>query len=542
LIVAIISLSLSFLYLLFYISIYFSTYLSTICPYTSHNQLTTGTRQSIEDGDCETCAAGSFTAITDALTCELCPPGKVFGEQGSCEICPEFTYNEKAGASACQKCPGGMTSTPLREYCDDCSFFYTWDSGHCETPVLGILLLVFGFVIVLLVAIRVRKEFKKAKHKRMMLKKHLEETESKQEEVRKEIELMQKAWQINWDRIKIGRKIAAGGQGVVYRGTMQGLKVAVKTIFQTNDSDMMSHNEVKWMQRARHSRLVMFLGCGREPRRNNIFVVMEYMNGGNFLDALESRRLSWKKRVRILCDVAEGMMYVHDELERIHRDLKSENVLLCVEDVNSGNMLRGKVADFGLSGIERDVVCGTTAYMAPELLEKKSDSSSQCSKAADVYAFGVILWEAMHQKRATTRNLSVVKKDEPVGYVELMNVCMEKKIDRRPNFKTIRESLLWMMNSIESQKKREKKKKPRLPPPPPRQRKIKRKLKRPPPPTPENKTRNNKTKVTMVRRKEQHEKGQDAVIENTSDAMEIAVGIGIDIDDIEKEKIDMMDL
>ena len=74
-------------------------------------------------------------------------------------------------------------------------------------------------------------------------------------------------------------------------------------------------------------------------------------------------------------------MYVHDELERIHRDLKSENVLLCVEDVNSGNMLRGKVADFGLSGIERDVVCGTTAYMAPELLEKKSDSSFLIERA-----------------------------------------------------------------------------------------------------------------------------------------------------------------
>ena len=119
----------------------------------------------------------------------------------------------------------------------------------------------------------------------------------------------------------------------------------------------MSHNEVKWMQRARHSRLVMFLGCGREPKRNNIFVVMEYMNGGNFLDALKSRRLSWKRRLRILVDVAEGMMYVHDELDRVHRDLKSENILLCREE--GSTELRGKVADFGLSGIEKDVICGT---------------------------------------------------------------------------------------------------------------------------------------------------------------------------------------
>ena len=143
-------------------------------------------------------------------------------------------------------------------------------------------------------------------------------------------------------------------------GTLQGLRVAVKTIFKTNEKDMMSHNEVKWMQRARHSRLVMFLGCGREPKRNNIFVVMEYMNGGNFLDALKSRRLSWKRRLRILCDVAEGMMYVHDELDRVHRDLKSENILLCREE--GSTELRGKVADFGLSGIEKDVICGTWVF------------------------------------------------------------------------------------------------------------------------------------------------------------------------------------
>ena len=109
---------------------------------------------------------------------------------------------------------------------------------------------------------------------------------------------------------------------------------------------------------------------------------MEYMNGGNFLDALKSRRLSWRRRLRILCDVAEGMMYVHDELDRVHRDLKSENILLCREE--GSTELRGKVADFGLSGIEKDVICGTTAYMAPELL-RKSWKESDSSKPADVY-------------------------------------------------------------------------------------------------------------------------------------------------------------
>jgi predicted Holliday junction resolvase-like endonuclease len=95
-----------------------------------------------------------------------------------------------------------------------------WDPGHCETPVFGIVMLVILFLILLVVALQVRKKFMNAKQRRSLIRKHLEETEEKQEEVRKEIELMQKAWQINWDRIRIGKKIAAGGQGVVYQGTL----------------------------------------------------------------------------------------------------------------------------------------------------------------------------------------------------------------------------------------------------------------------------------------------------------------------------------
>ena len=177
-------------------------------------------RQSIEDGDCDTCPVGSFTFTMDALTCEQCPPGKTFGEQ-ECNFCPELTYNDEAGASTCKACPGGKTTNPLREYCDECSLFYMWDPGHCETPVFGIVMLVILFLILLVVALQVRKKFMNAKQRRSLIRKHLEETEEKQEEVRKEIELMQKAWQINWDRIRIGKKIAAGGQGVVYQGTFK---------------------------------------------------------------------------------------------------------------------------------------------------------------------------------------------------------------------------------------------------------------------------------------------------------------------------------
>lgn len=233
---------------------------------------------------------------------------------------------------------------------------------------------------------------------------------------------------------------------------------------------------------------------------------------------------------------------------------------------------------------------GTAAYMAPELL-RKSWKESDSSKPADVYAFGVILWEAMHQRRATTRSRDIVKSDEPVGYVDLMNVCLENKPERRPPFKTIRESLMWMMKQTSYQSNRPKNRgkiPPRKPipsissivaaetrkvkaPPPPsptRTRKVKapapptptrrnktkplpprkpiasissivaaqtRKVKRPPPPTP---TRR-KNQTSVVKRDMEAQDFDDTTF---TDASELGVGIEIDMDDSENDKIDMMDL
>lgn len=79
---------------------------------------------------------------------------------------------------------------------------------------------------------------------------------------------------------------------------------------------------------------------------------------------------------------------MHDILKVVHRDLKPANLLL---DEN----LRVKVADFGFSELTADEVPqrevqmkGTALYAAPEVWKQE-----ECSKASDVYSFGIILWE-----------------------------------------------------------------------------------------------------------------------------------------------------
>mmetsp|Transcript_19406 Transcript_19406/g.25125 ORF Transcript_19406/g.25125 Transcript_19406/m.25125 type:complete len:152 (+) Transcript_19406:95-550(+) len=84
------------------------------------------------------------------------------------------------------------------------------------------------------------------------------------------------------------------------------------------------------------------------------------------------------------------MAYLHGKNPVIlHRDLKSANLLL-------DDSFTVKIADFGLSTAHTCKLltqnCGTVQWMAPEVL-----TNSNYGSPADVYSYGVILWELVTQ-------------------------------------------------------------------------------------------------------------------------------------------------
>ncbi|KAB5520063.1 hypothetical protein DKX38_024382 [Salix brachista] len=190
--------------------------------------------------------------------------------------------------------------------------------------------------------------------------------------------------------------IGVGGFGAVYRGRLptNGNDVAVKKISTPNSSQGLRGftAEIESLGRLRHKNLVNLQGWCK--RNNDLLLVYDFIPNGSLADLLFNRRnnfvLSWEQRFNIVKGIAAGLLYLHEEWEKvvIHRDVKSSNVLIDAE-------MNGRLGDFGLARLydhgttsHTTKIVGTIGYLAPELTR-----TGQASTSSDVYAFGILLLE-----------------------------------------------------------------------------------------------------------------------------------------------------
>ncbi|XP_027355241.1 uncharacterized protein LOC113865077 [Abrus precatorius] len=203
------------------------------------------------------------------------------------------------------------------------------------------------------------------------------------------------------DDFSMKNKIGEGGFGPVYKGILtDGQEIAVKTLSRSSRQGLTEFlNEVKVIAKLQHRNLVRLLGCCIQGQET--ILVYEYMANGSLdsfiFDDTKSKLLEWPQRFHIICGIARGLMYLHQDsrLRIIHRDLKASNVLL---DEN----LSPKISDFGMAktfggdqveGNTRRVV-GTYGYMAPEYAV-----DGLFSVKSDVFSFGILLLEILCGKR-----------------------------------------------------------------------------------------------------------------------------------------------
>ncbi|RVW73275.1 LysM domain receptor-like kinase 4 [Vitis vinifera] len=178
-------------------------------------------------------------------------------------------------------------------------------------------------------------------------------------------------------------------KGSVYRGTIKGDLAAIKKM------DGNVSNEIALLSKINHFNVIRLSGiCFND---GHWYLVHEYAVNGSLSDWIyynnnDRRFLVWTQRIQIALDVATGLNYLHIHVSPsyIHKDMKSNNVLL------DGDF-RAKIANFdqarsaegqeGQFALTRHIV-GTKGYMAPEYLE-----NGLISTKLDVYAFGVLMLE-----------------------------------------------------------------------------------------------------------------------------------------------------
>lgn len=130
----------------------------------------------------------------------------------------------------------------------------------------------------------------------------------------------------------------------------------------------------------------------------SFYLLMEYCHQGNLFQTLKRKKcFEETEALNYFIQVALAVYFLHEN-DLIHRDIKPENLLL-----DNNNIL--KLCDFGLCNSNsignRNTVCGTLEYMAPEILNENS-----YDKSVDIWSLGVLLFELTNGQTPYKQNLS----------------------------------------------------------------------------------------------------------------------------------------
>jgi serine/threonine protein kinase len=231
---------------------------------------------------------------------------------------------------------------------------------------------------------------------------------------------------IEYDDVRpnIDEPLGEGASGAVYKCDFLGRRTAAKVLIRNITNRKAVENEINLLSRVRHPNVVRFIGYTYKETRNVIatelmskdlrtYVIVTELMSKDLRTYLDEKKAASQKRksplslllaINIMLQIADGMKHLH-ECGVVHRDLKSNNVLVNVVDDQDGSPLSSshvqvKLTDFGMSKLHlHDSGCstrmvGTTKWRAPEVFEDE-ENREKYTNSADVYSFAIIFSEVL---------------------------------------------------------------------------------------------------------------------------------------------------
>jgi len=237
-------------------------------------------------------------------------------------------------------------------------------------------------------------------------------------------------------------KIGEGAAGEVFLATCARGRVAVKKMEINGENVKLLVTEIGIMKTSHHQNIVDYIDSYIVDERT-LWVVMEFMDGGCLTDILEQFdeiKLTEGQIAHCCRETLKALSYIHS-LHRIHRDIKSDNVLL----TTNGEV---KLADFGYAAQltqkqqKRNTVVGTPYWMAPELIR-----GHDYGIKVDIWSLGIMCMEMAEGEppymefpplRAlfliSTKGIPPLKEPHKWSneFNEFFNLCIEKDVEKRP--------------------------------------------------------------------------------------------------------------
>lgn len=219
-------------------------------------------------------------------------------------------------------------------------------------------------------------------------------------------------------RYRVHDEIAAGGMATVHLGRLVGdvgfsRTVAIKRLhrYHAKDPEIVKSftDEARIAARIHHPNVVPTLDVISQD--GEVFLIMEYVHGeplSRLIVATNKRKEKVPPRIvaAVLSSALHGLHAAHEAKDSVgrplgvvHRDISPQNIIVGVDGV-------ARVLDFGIAraagrlAMTADgAIKGKLAYMAPEHLR-----SEEIDRRADIYASGVVLWEALTCRRLHSGN------------------------------------------------------------------------------------------------------------------------------------------